>query len=98
MPENIITSEGRGETQPFVQTGDGVREQLNRRTEVVVSLASEGVQIRRVSGATSGTTTTTSTSGSTSTLSGFSSSETFMDSEGRPMRLDANGNFVYIDQ
>jgi len=32
----IIYSEGYGETEPFVQTGDGVKEQLNRRTELVV--------------------------------------------------------------
>jgi opacity protein-like surface antigen/outer membrane protein OmpA-like peptidoglycan-associated protein len=35
---SMITSEGKGETEPFVQTGDGVREQLNRRTEVLVTL------------------------------------------------------------
>ncbi|CAM3776405.1 outer membrane beta-barrel protein [Litorimonas haliclonae] len=35
---NMITSEGKGETEPFVETGDGVREQLNRRTEVLVTL------------------------------------------------------------
>ena len=34
----LITSEGRGETDPFVPTGDGVREQLNRRTEIFVTL------------------------------------------------------------
>ena len=34
----IVTSEGKGETEPFVQTGDGVKEQLNRRTEVLVTL------------------------------------------------------------
>ncbi len=38
-----ITSEGKGETEPFVQTGDGVKEQLNRRTEVLISLGSVGV-------------------------------------------------------
>ena len=38
-----ITSEGKGETQPFVPTGDGVKEQLNRRTEVLISLGSVGV-------------------------------------------------------
>lgn len=35
----IIMSEGKGETEPFVQTGDGVREQLNRRTEVLLQLS-----------------------------------------------------------
>ena len=35
---NMITSEGKGETEPFVETGDGVKEQLNRRTEVLVTL------------------------------------------------------------
>ena len=38
-----ITSEGRGESQLAVQTGDGVKEQLNRRTEVLISLGSVGV-------------------------------------------------------
>ena len=38
----IITSEGKGETEPFVQTGDGVKEQLNRRTEVLITLSSLG--------------------------------------------------------
>ena len=38
----IITSEGKGETEPFVQTGDGVREQLNRRTEVLIQLSDVG--------------------------------------------------------
>lgn len=38
----IITSEGKGETEPFVDTGDGVKEQLNRRTEVLISLSSLG--------------------------------------------------------
>lgn len=35
----IISSEGKGETEPFVDTGDGVREQLNRRTEVLITLS-----------------------------------------------------------
>ena len=39
----IITSEGKGETEPFVQTGDGVREQLNRRTEVLIQLSDVGM-------------------------------------------------------
>ena len=38
-----ITSEGKGETELFVQTGDGVKEQLNRRTEVLISLSEVGV-------------------------------------------------------
>ena len=38
-----ITSEGKGETELFVPTGDGVKEQLNRRTEVLISLGSVGV-------------------------------------------------------
>jgi len=40
----IITSEGKGETELFVQTGDGVKEQLNRRTEVLITLGSLGAQ------------------------------------------------------
>jgi opacity protein-like surface antigen len=40
----IITSEGKGETELFVQTGDGVKEQLNRRTEVLITLGSIGAQ------------------------------------------------------
>jgi len=38
-----ITSDGKGETELFVQTGDGVKEQLNRRTEVLITLGSVGV-------------------------------------------------------
>jgi flagellar motor protein MotB len=38
----VITSEGKGETELFVQTGDGVKEQLNRRTEVLITLSSLG--------------------------------------------------------
>jgi opacity protein-like surface antigen len=38
----IISSEGKGETEPFVQTGDGVRERLNRRTEVLITLSEVG--------------------------------------------------------
>jgi len=38
----VITSEGKGETELFVQTGDGVKEQLNRRTEVLITLGSLG--------------------------------------------------------
>ncbi len=40
--EAMITSEGKGETELFVQTGDGVKEQLNRRTEVLISLSETG--------------------------------------------------------
>ena len=43
VPANIITSEGKGETQPFIDTGDGVKEPLNRRTEVLIRLNSTGV-------------------------------------------------------
>ena len=43
IPAERITSEGKGETELFVQTGDGVKEQLNRRTEVLISLGSVGV-------------------------------------------------------
>lgn len=42
VSENRIFSEGKGETEPFVQTGDGVREQLNRRTEVLITLSEVG--------------------------------------------------------
>ncbi len=42
---SIITSEGKGETEPFVDTGDGVKEQLNRRTEVLITLSSIGAAI-----------------------------------------------------
>lgn len=40
VARNSIVSEGKGETEPFVQTGDGVKEQLNRRTEVLLTLGS----------------------------------------------------------
>ena len=39
---SLISSEGKGETQNAVDTGDGVKEQLNRRTEVLVTLGSLG--------------------------------------------------------
>lgn len=38
----MVTSEGKGEAEPFVQTGNGVREQLNRRTEVLITLSDVG--------------------------------------------------------
>ena len=38
-----ITSEGKGESELAIQTGDGVKEQLNRRTDVLISLGSVGV-------------------------------------------------------
>lgn len=38
----MISSEGKGETEPFVQTGDGVRERLNRRTELLITLSEVG--------------------------------------------------------
>lgn len=40
--QTIISSSGMGETQPFVPTGDGVKEQLNRRTEVLIKLMQAG--------------------------------------------------------
>ena len=40
----VISSEGKGETEPFVQTGDGVKEQLNRRTEVLIQLSDVGMR------------------------------------------------------
>lgn len=40
VARGAITAEGKGETEPFVQTGDGVKEQLNRRTEVLLTLGS----------------------------------------------------------
>lgn len=43
ISSDMVTSEGKGETQLFLETGDGVREPLNRRTEVVVSLSRTGV-------------------------------------------------------
>ena len=42
IDRNVISAEGKGETEPFVQTGDGVKEQLNRRTEVLITLGSVG--------------------------------------------------------
>lgn len=38
----VITSSGMGETQPFIPTEDGVKEQLNRRTEVLIKLSQTG--------------------------------------------------------
>ena len=38
----VVTSSGMGETQPFVPTEDGVKEQLNRRTEVLIKLSQTG--------------------------------------------------------
>jgi len=38
VSRNLISSEGQGETNPFIDSGDGVREQLNRRTEVLLTL------------------------------------------------------------
>ena len=40
--QRVISSEGKGETEPFVETGDGVKEQLNRRTEVLITLSELG--------------------------------------------------------
>lgn len=42
LDRSKISSDGKGETEPFVQTGDGVKEQLNRRTEVLITLGSVG--------------------------------------------------------
>jgi len=33
---------GRGETENFIERGDGVKEPLNRRTEVLIKLAETG--------------------------------------------------------
>ena len=41
----VITSSGMGETQPFIPTEDGVKEQLNRRTEVLIKLSQTGSAI-----------------------------------------------------
>lgn len=38
----LITSEGKGETELFVPTEDGFKEQLNRRTEVLITLNEVG--------------------------------------------------------
>jgi outer membrane protein OmpA-like peptidoglycan-associated protein/outer membrane protein W len=43
VSRNIISSEGKGETENAVPLGDGVKEQLNRRTEVLITLGSVGV-------------------------------------------------------
>jgi len=38
----LITSDGMGETQLFIDTGDGVKESLNRRVEVLIRLNETG--------------------------------------------------------
>ncbi|MED5548189.1 MAG: OmpA family protein, partial [Pseudomonadota bacterium] len=38
VPASTISMEAYGETRPAVQTADGVREPLNRRSEVVIVL------------------------------------------------------------
>jgi opacity protein-like surface antigen len=38
IPESVIVTQTYGESMPAVQTGDGVREPLNRRVEVTVTL------------------------------------------------------------
>lgn len=38
----LITSEGKGETELFLPTADGVKEPLNRRTEVLIRLTETG--------------------------------------------------------
>jgi len=42
---NVITSMGRGETENVVDRGDGVKEALNRRTEVLIKLAETGAMM-----------------------------------------------------
>ncbi len=42
---NLITSIGRGETENVIDRGDGVKEPLNRRTEVLIKLAETGALI-----------------------------------------------------
>ena len=42
---NLITSTGRGETENVIERGDGVKEPLNRRTEVLIKLAETGALI-----------------------------------------------------
>ena len=46
VDRRTITSEGKGETEPFIDTGDGVKEQLNRRTEVLITLGSIGAMMQ----------------------------------------------------
>jgi outer membrane protein OmpA-like peptidoglycan-associated protein len=36
VPANVITTTGRGESEPLVPTADGVREPQNRRAEIVI--------------------------------------------------------------
>ncbi|RKQ71685.1 OmpA family protein [Litorimonas taeanensis] len=38
LPASGITTSGRGESEPFIPTADGVQEQLNRRVEVRMTL------------------------------------------------------------
>ncbi len=42
LDRSLVSSDGKGETEPFVQTGEGVKEPLNRRTEVLITLGSLG--------------------------------------------------------
>lgn len=42
---NIITSMGRGETENVIDRGDGVKEPMNRRTEVLIKLAETGAMM-----------------------------------------------------
>ncbi len=44
MDPAIITSEGKGETELAVQTGDGVKQKENRRTEVLIQLSEVGTR------------------------------------------------------
>jgi len=43
ISEDSIVSDGRGETELAVETANGVKEKMNRRTEVLVSLSALGV-------------------------------------------------------
>jgi OOP family OmpA-OmpF porin len=36
VPATAITVIGKGESQPLIRTGDGVREPQNRRVEIVI--------------------------------------------------------------
>lgn len=42
---SIISSMGRGETENILSLGDGVKEQQNRRTEVLIKLSETGVMM-----------------------------------------------------
>ena len=44
VSRGLISTSGMGETQPFVPTADGVKEQLNRRVESVITIIPEVVE------------------------------------------------------